>query len=507
MSKGMVYLVGAGPGASDLITVRGRELIEQCDVLVYDYLVYDKLLTWTRPDCEQVYVGKRSGYHTLPQEEIQKLLIQHAQAGKRVVRLKGGDPFIFGRGGEEAEALMEEGILFEVVPGVTSSLGAAAYLGIPLTHRGESSAVTFITGHENPGKVKETIDWKSYAALDTTLCIYMGMTNLPHIMQELQAGGMDADTPVAVVRWATLARQESAVGTVATIADLVKKRDIKPPAMIIVGRVAKDAPRLAWHENKPLYGKRIAITRTREQASELSDKLEEQGAKVLELPLIQVIPQVDEQVKKEVFSELGSYDWICFTSPNGVRCFFDLFLKEFKDIRSMGFMRIAAIGPGTAKAIEKMHLEVELIPEKHTGAGMGEALLEIDGIDTAKILVVKGSKGGEDLIKPLEARWVIVDRLEVYKTVPTDLSEHAMAQKFRELGADAITFTSSSTAKSFAKQAKSLQLQKGAQAPKPVSMGPITSKTMTELGMPVSAEAKVQTLDGLVDAVVEALKQ
>ena len=505
MSSGMVYLVGAGPGASDLVTVRGKELIKQCDALVYDYLVYDELLNWTKPNCVKTYVGKRSGYHSKPQEDIEKLLINYAKEGKMVVRLKGGDPLIFGRGGEEADALSEAGITFEIIPGVTASMGAAASMGIPLSHRQDSSAIVLVTGHEDPEKPETLVNWKHYAKLKATLCIYMGLTKIDHISAELLKAGMSPETPVAIIRWATLPNQESCIGKLGTIAKTVKDNGIKPPAMIIVGDVVKDAPKHSWFERQPLFGKRIAITRTRQQSSELMRRLVGLGAEVLELPLIQVSSAVNEEVKKEIFAELGSYDWIVFSSPNGVRFFFESFFDEFKDVRSMGFMRIAAVGPATVKAIEKFRLEVEVMPETHTGPDLAKALLETGSIEHAKVLVVKGNLGTEDLIKPLEDQWAIVDRFEVYKTEPTDLSSNEAADKFRELGAHGITFTSGSTARSFVKQAKALQLVEEAVRPKTFSMGPQTSKVMKEVHLPLDKEAKKSSLDGLVDAIVDEL--
>ncbi len=503
----MVYLVGAGPGASDLVTVRGRRLIEKCDVLVYDYLVYDELLTWVKTDCEKIYVGKKSGYHSKPQTEIEALLVEKAKEGKSVVRLKGGDPFIFGRGGEEADALVEAGIAFEIVPGVTASLGTAAYMGIPLTCRNISSAVTLITGHEDPEKTQASIDWQKYAQLDTTLCIYMGMTQLAHIVGELIKGGRSKDTPVAVVRWATLPKQESCTGTLGTIVDIVDDENLLPPAMVIVGEVVKDVPKNAWYQQKPLFGKRIAITRTREQSSVLNKKLEGLGAEVLELPLIQVRAAIEEEVRKEVFDELGSYDWVVFSSPNGVKHFFDMFFKHYKDIRAMGVMRIAAVGPGTAKEIYKRHLDVELMPEKHTAAELAKALIETGSLDSAKVLLVKGNLGTDELTKPLEEKWAIVDRLEVYKTSMSDLSKNAAAERFRELGVHAITFTSSSTVHSFVQQAKSLQVKEGGVVPKTFSIGPATTKTMKKIHVPLTKEANESTIDGLVAVIVEELSE
>lgn len=500
-----MYLVGAGPGASDLVTVKGRSLIGKCDVLVYDYLVYDELLTWTPPGCEKVYVGKRSGFHSKPQQEIEKLLIGHAREGKTVVRLKGGDPFIFGRGGEEAEALKEAGIPFEVVPGVTASLATAAFMGFPLTHREDSSSVVMVTGHEDPAKPETVIDWGKYAGLGATLCIYMGMTNLKRISRELLGAGMAGDTPVAVVRWATLPRQESCFGTLATIARRVAEQGIKPPAMIIIGPVVRDSPVYSWYESKPLFGKRVVVTRTRRQASKLVRKLTGLGADVMELPMIRVRPAVDEEVKREVFSGLGSYDWIVFTSRNGVRNFFDLLLEEHRDLRSLGFARIAAVGPSTAREVEKCHLAVDLVPEKHTGSDLAEALIETGSMENAKILMVKGNLGGADLIRRLEEVWAMVDRFEVYKTEPTDLSLHPVAKRFREMGAHAITFTSSSTVKSFVRQARSLQMKPGAVTPKSFSIGPVTSRTMADMRMPLTREARTSTLDSLIEALLAEL--
>lgn len=503
MSKGMVYLVGAGPGASGLVTVRGRELIETCDVLVYDYLVYHELLNWAKPDCEKIYVGKRSGFHSKPQSAIEDLLIDYAGKGCQVVRLKGGDPLVFGRGGEEADALLEAGVPFEIVPGVTASLGTAAYMGIPLTHRRDSSAVVLMTGHEDPHKQEDVIDWASYAQLDATLCIYMGLTRLDHIAEQLIQGGMNPDTPVIVVRWATLSEQESCIGKLGTIASEVEASGLRPPAMIIIGYVVKDAPRHSWFEQKPLFGKRIAITRSRRQASELMHRLLLLGAEVLELPLIQVSSAVEPRVEKEVFAEMGSYEWILFSSPNGVKFFFDAFFRKFKDVRSMGFMRIGAVGPATARAIQDYHLQVDLVPEKHTGAGLAKALLESGNVGHAKILVVKGNLGSDDLIKPLEEQWAIVDRFEVYKTEPTDLSNHPAVEKFCSLGVHGVTFTSGSTVKSFVKQAKVLQLREGAVTPKTFSIGPVTSKVMKEHHIPLTREAREASLDGLIQAIVD----
>lgn len=365
MTKGIVYLVGAGPGDLGLVTVRAKELISTADVVVYDYLLHPNLLAWCRPECEKICVGKRPHLHSVPQEEIEALLVDRARAGRCVVRLKGGDPFVFGRGGEEARRLAADRIPFQVVPGVTAAIAAGACTGIPLTQRNTNSAVVLLTGHEDPQTHTLAIDWRKYGALpDATLAIYMGMGQLRLILSELMAGGLPPGTPAAAVQWASLGRQRSVTGTAATLAGLVAAQKLDSPAVVLVGEAVRRREEIDWFEQRPLFGRRIVTTRAREQTGELRRKLEDLGADVLELALIDIKPFVDRDLTLEVFGEVGRYDWIVFTSANGVRHFFDLFLKAFRDLRALGVMRIACVGEATARAVRALHLEVEVCPSR-----------------------------------------------------------------------------------------------------------------------------------------------
>jgi uroporphyrinogen III methyltransferase/synthase len=506
--KGIVYLVGAGPGDLGLVTFRAKELISQADVLVYDYLVHPELVKWTRPECEVVYVGKKAGFHSVPQEEIEALLVKHAKDGKRVVRLKGGDPFVFGRGGEEARTLAKDGIAFEVVPGVTAALAAGAYSGIPLTQRNTSSSLVFLTGHEDPTKHELQVDWRAYGSLkNTTLAIYMGMGHLKFIMSELVAGGLSPETPAAVVQWASLGRQRSVAGTVGDLAERVEKAELKAPAIIFVGEVVRGHEQIDWFEHLPLFGRRVVITRTRDQNSELREKLETLGAEVLELPLISITKDVARDSLVEILAELGGYDWIVFTSANGVRFFFEDFLKGFPDIRALGGLRFACVGAATAREIQKHHIRVECMPDTATGESLADALIATGSLDSAKLIVVTGNLNRDTMVKKIEAAGGIVDKLPLYTTAKVDLSNDPVADDFRQRGADAILFASSSAAQSFYEQSPALQLAPGAKVPLGGSIGPQTTATMDEHDMPVDFEAKKPSLDALIEAMVERLNR
>jgi len=508
MPSGIVYLVGAGPGELGLVTLRAKELVERADVLVYDYLVHPDLLRWCKPECEQKYVGKKAGFHALPQEEIEALLVKFAKAGKTVVRLKGGDPFVFGRGGEEARTLAKDGIRFEVVPGVTAALAAGAYAGIPLTHRNTSSSLIFLTGHEDPKKHEMQIDWRSYGPLkNTTLAIYMGMGHLKFISEELIAGGMKADTPAAVVQWASLGRQRSLAGTISTLPALVEKEKLSSPAIIFVGEVVRSHDQIDWFEHLPLFGRRVAITRSREQSSELREKVEALGAEVIELPLIRVSAGADKQTLADIFLEFGSYDWVVFTSANGVKYFFNEYNRLFDDIRSLGLLRFACIGEATARAISEHRIKIECQPDKATAEALADALIATESLDSAKVLLVAGNLNRDVLVTKLEEARAIVDIFPVYKTEQTDLTQEPAAEDFREKGADAILFCSSSAVQNFSDQAKSLQLRADAKRPVAGSIGPQTSETMKKVGLPVAFEAKTPSLDALVEALVQKLKR
>lgn len=501
MGKGIVYLVGAGPGNPGLLTLRAKELIEQADVLVYDYLVHPALISFTRPDCERIYVGKMAGLHAKPQSEIQAILVEQAYAGKDVVRLKGGDPYIFGRGSEEGRELNEAGVAFEVVPGVTAASGAAAFSGTPLTERNTNATLVIVTGHEHPDKDMPMVNWKDLPNENSTLCVYMGVGQLAGIVGELMAGGFAPDLPVSCVEWATMGHQRVCRGTLETIVGESGRFGLKSPAIIIIGKTAGMSENLSWFEKKPLQGRRFVVTRSQGQASELSKKLELLGSEVIGLPLIDIKRNIDDDTKRDVFSEIARYDWLVFSSPNGVRYFFEAFFETFDDIRSLGFIRIAAVGKSTAKEIRKFFVSVDLVPEEANASSLADSLVATDSLDSAKVLVVTGNLGRDILISKLEEARAIVDRFEVYKTEATDLSQHPSAKMFRDQGADAIIFTSSSGVKSFVDQAKDLVLDSEALRPKTVSIGPITSAAMQQFGMPMDIQAKEADLDSLVDAI------
>jgi uroporphyrinogen III methyltransferase/synthase len=503
-TTGKVYLIGAGPGDPGLVTVRAKQLIELADVIVYDYLANPKLLDWARNDAERVYVGKIAGRHSIPQDEIEEILVDRANKGKQVVRLKGGDPFVFGRGGEEIDELQIDKIPFEIVPGVTAALAAAAYAGIPLSHRDYSSAITFLTGHENPEKHTLSIDFKTYAKTKATLCLYMGVGQLPRITTELKEGGMCGKTPVAIIEWATLNRQRSVYGTLDTIVGDLAASGLGAPALIIIGEVVAHRSKTEWFEGRELFGKRIVVTRAREQAGQLTQMLEEKGAEVIELPFIEVKTEFDPTVLSEILAGIAVYEWIIFTSANGVKAFFELFYKAFDDIRCLGPMRIAAVGAATAREIEKHKLKVDFVPKQATGEALADELIENEGIESVQLLVVTGNLNRKELVSRLETEGrAIVDTLPLYKTSKTNLLKNDSAARFRQEGADAILFTSSSTVNSFIDQSAAFELEDGARRPVLGSIGPMTSKTLNEKGLPIAFEASVSSLEHFVDAAVK----
>lgn len=508
MGKGMVTLVGAGPGDPGLITVRAREVLARCDVVVYDYLVHPGLLAACRPETRRIYVGKKAGFHSRPQEEIEEILVQEAKAGRHVVRLKGGDPFVFGRGGEEARRLAAAGVPFSIVPGVTAALAAGAYGGVPLTLRNTSASVVFFTGHEDPAKGEPATDWRRFGALpDTTLVIYMAMGHLGSILQELQAGGLAPTTPAAVVQWASLGRQRTVSAPVKSLANAVAKAGLAAPAIVIIGEVVRGREALQWFEGLPLFGKRVVVTRAGAQASGLRERLETLGAEVLELPLISITKDVSKQDLAEIFPELGGYDWLVFTSPNGVRCFFEEFRRIFDDIRSLGLLRIACVGEATAREVTALHLRVELQPDVATAEALADALIATGSLDSAKVLVITGSRNRDTLIRKLDEARAIVDLLPVYRTDLTDLAGDPTAEDFREHGADAVLFASSSAVESFMKQAKNLQLDSGLRRPLAGSIGSQTSASLKAAGLRADFEASKPGLDELVVALIDALRR
>src|SRR5438105_1255719 len=371
--RGKVYLVGAGPGDLGLVTLRAKQYIEQADVIVHDHLANPEMLGWARDDAEIIYAGKRAGEHSLSQQEINTLLVEKACGGKQVVRLKGGDPFVFGRGAEEAKAIVDAGIEFEIVPGITSAIAGPAYAGIPVTHRAENSHVTFFTGHEDPGKTESAIDYAALAKLGGTQVMLMGVERLEAITSEMLKQGARQDLPVALVRWATTGRQETLTGTLKNIAPRAADRGFQAPAVAVFGEVVALRESLNWYEKRPLSGKRIVVTRSRKQASTLSGKLRELGAQVLELPTIRIEPPSDLRAFAELVQDAHMYDWIVFTSANGVEAFFEIFFKLYDDAREIGGVRIAAVGPATAPRIKDFHLHVDLQPEEVVAEAVAHA--------------------------------------------------------------------------------------------------------------------------------------
>jgi uroporphyrinogen III methyltransferase/synthase len=497
--KGCVYLVGAGPGALDLVTLRARELVGLADVLVYDFLCNPEMLRWARSDAEIIYAGKSGSAHTLPQDEINALLVNRAEAGRKVVRLKGGDPYVFGRGGEEAQVLRRAGISFEVVPGVTSAIAAPAYAGIPVTHRDLASTVTFVTGHEDPRKEGSSIDWNHLAKLRGTKIFLMGVERLGEITKRLVEEGADAITPVALVRWGTTFRQESIEGTLATIADLVKQRGFSAPAITIVGDVVKLRPELNWFEALPLFGKRIVVTRTRQQASGLANGLARLGADVIEIPTIRIeAVELAEPQREKLANFSAHFDWLVFTSPKSVALFFEQYFRQQPDLRALGPVKIAAVGPATAREITKLHLRIDLQPEIYTAESLAKTFA-LENASSLRFCLPHGNLADPGLAQHLRGQGALVEEWLIYKTLPeTEDVTGARARYLRD-GAHFITFTSSSTVENW----HALKLQPAADKPRPraVSMGPVTSATLRQLGYEIAAEAPASTIDALIATV------
>ncbi|HME88434.1 MAG TPA: uroporphyrinogen-III C-methyltransferase [Chthoniobacterales bacterium] len=494
--RGKVYLVGAGPGDLGLVTLRAKECIERADVIVYDHLANPEMLGWAREDAEIIYGGKRAGEHAFSQEQINKLLIEKARAEKEVVRLKGGDPFVFGRGAEEAKAIVDAGIAFEVVPGITSAIAGPAYAGIPLTHRVENSHVTFFTGHEEPTKSASAIDYAALSKFGGTQVMLMGVERIDSITREMMANGVRPDLPVALVRWATTGRQKTLTGTLTDIARKVVDLGFQAPAVAVFGEVVALRKDLNWYEERPLSGKRIVVTRTRKQAGALSNQLRALGADVFELPTIRIEPPTNLREFAELVQDAHLYDWIVFTSPNGVGAFFEMFYKLYDDSREIGGAKIAAIGPATAQRVRDFHLHVDLHPEEFVAEAVVREFQKQGAVENLRILLARAEKARDVLPKELSKLGAIVDEAFAYRTVPDTRDVTGARRRFLEEGADLITFTSSSTVENFL--ALGLPWPKGMQL---ASIGPITSKTVTDHGLKVDIEARRHDIDGLVEAI------
>lgn len=486
---GKVYLVGAGPGDPGLITVKGRKILERADSILYDHLASERLLDLAPPQAERIYVGKKRAVHEASQEEITAMMIDRARRGQTVVRLKGGDPFIFGRGGEEVEALTAAGIPFEIVPGVTTPLGLAAYTGVPLTHREHTSAVTFVTGHS-----VAAIDWRKVGASET-IVLFMGLVNFAAIAQELIRHGRAPETPAMAVRWATRPDQQTITGTLGDLAVRLEKAAMKPPATIVIGEVVALRERFNWFEKLPLFGKRIIVTRDWRQSSMLAEPLEALGAEILFVPVIEIADPAESSALNEAIQNLASYDWLIFTSANGVRHFVEALDRSSKDLRDLR-AKLCAIGPATRAAIEALHLLVDVMPEEYVAESLVEALAG-ENLKGKRILLPRAAVARDLVPDTLRERGAIVDVVEAYRTiVPADAAvraKEALAHK-----PDWITFTSSSTVKNLL----AVTGREALRGIKVASIGPVTSATARDAGLAVDVEADPHTIPGLVEAIV-----
>jgi uroporphyrinogen III methyltransferase/synthase len=481
-----VYLVGAGPGDPGLMTARALELIAVADVIVYDRLIPDTALDGARADAQLLYAGKEGGGPSVSQEEIGQLLAEHGAAGREVVRLKGGDPFVFGRGGEEAELLRDAGVAFEVVPGITAGVAAPAYAGIPVTHRDAASAVAFVTGHEDPAKPDTALDWPALAAFPGTLIVYMGVRTLDAISHALIAGGRAPSEPAAIVERGTLPRQRVVVATLATIASVAAQEGVRAPAISVFGEVAALHERLDWLGARPLAGKTVAVTRARAQSSGLAQRLRELGAAVVEAPAIRIAP-IDGPAP-----ELSGYDLVCLTSPNGVRLLFDRLRAAGRDARALAGATVAAIGPGTARALAQSGVIADVVPERFVAEGLVEALADTP---VTRALIARAAVARDVLPDALRDRGAEVDVLELYRTVAEPLSED---ERDAVAAADYVTFTSSSTVQFFFDQAGDALTESA----RLISIGPVTSDALRARGHEPQVEAERHDIDGLVDALV-----
>ncbi|MDR1044996.1 MAG: uroporphyrinogen-III C-methyltransferase [Candidatus Adiutrix sp.] len=492
--NGIVYLVGAGPGAPGLMTLRGAELMRRAEVLVYDYLAAPEIMDLAPENCRRIYVGKRAGHHARSQEEINRLLVGEARSGRVVVRLKGGDPYVFGRGGEEAQELYKAGVVFEVVPGVSSAVAAAAYAGIPLTHRDYSSQAVLVTGQERPDKEESAHDWAALAKMGT-IAMVMGVKNLGRICRSLASAGRPADSPAALIQWGTTGRQKTVVGCLADLPQKAEAARIGPPALFVAGEVVALREQLNWFERRPLFGRRILVTRSREQASRLSEALQELGAEVWERPTIAIEALDDPRYFKTALGRLADYHWLVLTSPNAVELFMKITWREGLDARSLAGLKIAVIGPGTAEALKAHGLRADLMPEKeYVGEALAAALAKT-GLSGKKVLLPRALEGRDVLPKGLAEAGAEITDLALYKTVNPVWPEPLPGRP------DLVTFTSSSTAAGLAGLIPPEERQNYPAA----SIGPITSETARSLGFPVAVEAESSTIDSLVMAVARRL--
>lgn len=504
MNKGLVYLVGAGPGDPKLITVKGLEAIRKAQVIIYDRLAGRRLLAFARPGAELIYAGKSPDRHTLKQEEINRLMVEKASENKIVTRLKGGDPFVFGRGGEEAEALVQAGIPFEIVPGVTSAVAVPAYAGIPVTHRDCASILSIITGNEDPEKDDSGIAWDNLAATAGTLVFLMGMNNLSKITGRLLKYGKPKDTPAALIRWGTTPEQQTLVGTLGDISDKALQTGFKNPAVIVVGEVVSLREKLNWFENKPLFGKRVLVTRAREQASRLSEIIYALGGEPVEYPTIR-IAEPDDYAKMDIaIQEIESFDWIIFTSVNGVASFFRRLRHHRQDVRRLHRARLCAIGPRTREALENYGLLVETVPDEYRAEEIARELTGKVAVGD-RVLLPRAEIARKVLPETLTAMGALVTEAPAYRTLAGDGDSGLVKEMLQKKEIQIITFTSSSTVQNFVKMLEAANLSDMTEGVTVACIGPVTADTARSLGIKVDVVAGEYTIEGLVTAILNYL--
>ena len=497
---GKVFLVGAGPGAPGLITLKGAQCLKEAQVVVYDRLVNPSLLAQAPPAAERIYVGKSSGGHTMTQEEINSFLVAKAREGKDVVRLKGGDPFVFGRGGEEVEALVEAGIPFEMVPGVTSATAVPAYAGIPLTHRKVASSFTVVSGSEDPTKGETALDWAHLAGEQGTLVVLMGWEGLPGIVEALVKSGKDPATPVALVRWGTESRQQTVTGTLATIVERAQETDLAPPVVVVIGEVVRFRERFRWFDTGPLFGKRVLVTRSRSQASALSETLACLGAEPVELPTIEVQPLEEYTELDAALGGLDTYAWVVFTSVNGVEAVFRRLAAQGGDTRAFGGVRVCAIGPATAEALAQRGISADLMPDEYISEAILEEFKKFD-VRGARVLLPRAEAGREVLAEGLVRLGSHVDQVGAYRTVTPTGAEREAQETLQDGNIDVATFTSSSTVRNLVELLNGrVRLLQGVLV---ACIGSVTAETARQYGLPVHLVAREHTIHGLVQALVE----
>jgi uroporphyrinogen III methyltransferase/synthase len=505
-SVGKVYLIGAGPGDPGLITVKGLECVKKAEVIIYDHLANERLLDQRRPDAELLYVGKQGGKHTLPQEEINALIVKKAREGKIVARVKGGDPFIFGRGGEEAEALADNTIPFEIVPGVTAATAVPSYAGIPLTHRGHTASVAFVTGHEDPEKPESKVHWDKIATGIGTLVFFMGMKNLSHIVENLISHGRGPETPVAVVQWGTRTDQKTVTGTLDDIVARVAAEKLGPPALIVVGEVVKLRQKLNWYESKPLFGKRVVVTRSRDQASVFAELLIDRGATTIEFPTIDVVPPASWVELDNALNVVETYAWVIFTSANAVRFFMERLRGLGKDLRMLKGVQICAVGPKTAEALEARGLRADLIPAEFKAEGVLAALggVKVKGL---KVLIPRAKAAREIIPDRLRELGALVTVATAYENVKPAADAARVRKLFQEKKISAVTFTSSSTVHNFVEILGRKEYKFLLEGAAIACIGPVTAKTAEEYGMKTDIMPKEYTIPALVEAMTEYFKK